>query len=724
MSDSQKILFEVYLENDQFKLRAKETSQQLSKLSGETEKLSSSSGSSAKSTDALSNGFSKLTTIAKGFVGIALAKKLYDIAAASLKSAMEMEKQRIAFSVMLGSISKSNALLKEAQEFAANTPYAFPEIVDSTKKLIAFGISASDVMETLRRVGDVASGLDIPLGELVEIYGKARVQNTLYAEDLNQLAGRGIPIFTELGKVMGVPSDQVKKLGSEGKITFTQLEQVFKNLTSAGGQFAGLMEAQSKSLDGKVSNLADNLGKTALTIGNTLAPAAGEAVTLLGHVVDKINEIDALFLGADEPKSLGLITRTLKNMNSDLDGTWDRLNAIYDKMGEDVDESITNTVRGWEATSGGVSENMNKIFEQHGEVNSAAVIYGEYLSGSVKLTKEQIAQLEKILALGKGIGAEAKNELESWRQRGMIAGAIIDKSDEGEPKTPKGGAKAKQADVAAYYESINQNERAVAATLQQNKEKDLANAKLMYRQKLIDKQQYEQAVSTIEEQYRQQKLQAETEYHQQSVIANATAWQAKQQQQLAYYRASMGFESKAFQGTMMIAQAGMQLMNSKNKALFRVGQAATVANIIMSTAEAILKGMSYGPAIGIPYAAIVGAAATVQTANTLAQKPPGDAKVKMPNLNMPSFAVGAWTVPTDMTAQIHKDEMILPKTFADTVRSGEGAIVGAGGSAGGVTIYVQGSVIDAQGLLKIVNDAQRNEASRAGATRYSFGSAY
>lgn len=86
MANEQKILFEVYLENGKFVANAKETSEQLGKLRGETEKLSSTSGSSAKQTDSLSNGFSKLTTIAKGFIAIELAKKMYDIAAASLKS--------------------------------------------------------------------------------------------------------------------------------------------------------------------------------------------------------------------------------------------------------------------------------------------------------------------------------------------------------------------------------------------------------------------------------------------------------------------------------------------------------------------------------------------------------------------------------------------------------------------------------------------------------------
>src|SRR5690606_32479972 len=105
-------------------------------------------------------------------------------------------------------------------------------------------------------------------------YGKARVQGTLFAEDINQLVGRGIPVIQEFAKQLGVSESEVKKLGSEGKITFSMLEQAFVNLTSEGGKFHDMMQRQSETLSGKWSNLTDTAGEFLRTIGEGLVPAA------------------------------------------------------------------------------------------------------------------------------------------------------------------------------------------------------------------------------------------------------------------------------------------------------------------------------------------------------------------------------------------------------------------------------------------------------------------
>lgn len=114
----------------------------------------------------------------------------------------DFEQTSIAFKTMLGDGDKASSLLKELSKFAAETPFEFPEIAKAGRSLLAFGIEAGNVQGTLRRLGDVASSLNIPLGEISEIYGKAKVQGRLFAEDINQLTGRGIPIIGELAKVL------------------------------------------------------------------------------------------------------------------------------------------------------------------------------------------------------------------------------------------------------------------------------------------------------------------------------------------------------------------------------------------------------------------------------------------------------------------------------------------------------------------------------------------
>lgn len=178
----------------------------------------------------------------------------------AVKSAMGIENTRAAFTTMLKDGDKAGALMKELNTFAASTPFEFPELADAGKKLLAFGFSAQEIQPNLRRLGDVASGLGIPIGELSELYGKARVQGRLYMEDINQLTGRGIPIIGELAKQFKVSEGEVRGLVEQGKIGFPELQKGIENMTNAGGMFAGGMERQSKTVSGLISTLKDNVG--------------------------------------------------------------------------------------------------------------------------------------------------------------------------------------------------------------------------------------------------------------------------------------------------------------------------------------------------------------------------------------------------------------------------------------------------------------------------------
>lgn len=184
----------------------------------------------------------------------------------------DMEQTRISFETMLGSADKANKVLNDLNGFSNATPFKNKEVIAAGRNLLAFGISNEKLLPSLKKIGDVSAGLKIPFGELSEIYGKIKVQNTVYSEDLNQLAGRGIPIFTELSKVMGVAPEQIKKLASEGKITFPFIEQAFTNMTSEGGAFFNLMDKQSKSFGGLWSTLTGKIQAGATKLGEKSLP--------------------------------------------------------------------------------------------------------------------------------------------------------------------------------------------------------------------------------------------------------------------------------------------------------------------------------------------------------------------------------------------------------------------------------------------------------------------
>lgn len=215
-------------------------------------------------------GFGSRVSSAAGTVGkVALGAAVGGIAAMSfglLKGAAagiqynaSIEQTTIAMGTMLGSTAKAKDLIAEVTTMAAKTPFEFPELADATKKLVAYGVSAKDAVPLLTRLGDVSAALNIPVGELADIYGKIKTAGRATMEDINQLAGRGIPIYASLAKVMGVSESAVRGLVEEGKVGFPEIEKAFKIMTDEGSMFGGMMEKQSASFSGQWGTIKDGI---------------------------------------------------------------------------------------------------------------------------------------------------------------------------------------------------------------------------------------------------------------------------------------------------------------------------------------------------------------------------------------------------------------------------------------------------------------------------------
>jgi tape measure domain-containing protein len=196
-----------------------------------------------------------------------------------------IETYQASFEVLTGSAEKTQTLLADIKKFGASTPFEFPELADASRNLIAFGFGVEETIPELKKVGDIASGVNAPIGELAELYGKARVQGTLYAEDINQLVGRGIPVIQEFAKQLGVSESEVKKMASEGKITFTNLQQAFTDLTSEGGKFSGMMEKQGQTFQGLLSTFKDSIGEIVRQLGGPLFTVAKDLLKTISEVI-------------------------------------------------------------------------------------------------------------------------------------------------------------------------------------------------------------------------------------------------------------------------------------------------------------------------------------------------------------------------------------------------------------------------------------------------------
>lgn len=203
----------------------------------------------------------------------------------------QFQQLEIAFETMLGSKSKAHELMRQMEETAAKTPFDLDGLANGAKQLLAYGESADKVNDTLVRLGNIASGLSLPLNDIVYLYGTTMVQGRLYAADVRQFTGRGIPLVKELAKMYGVTADEINNMVSAGKIGFPDVQKVLNKLTDEGGQFYNLMEKQSKSLTGMISNLGDTWDQVQDHLGEQNQDLFAGAINAAGYFLEHLEDI-------------------------------------------------------------------------------------------------------------------------------------------------------------------------------------------------------------------------------------------------------------------------------------------------------------------------------------------------------------------------------------------------------------------------------------------------
>ena len=190
-----------------------------------------------------------------------------------------------------------DTLMQQLVHTAATTPFGLEDVAQGAKQLLAYGFGAEKVNETLIRLGDIAAGLSIPLNDLVYLYGTTMSQGRLYTQDLNQFTGRGIPMIAELAKQFGVAESKVKELVEEGKVGFPEVQKVIESLTDEGGKFGGLMEAQSKTITGQISNIEDAVSMMFNEIGQQSEGVINTTLSGVSYMVEHYERFGRILLG-------------------------------------------------------------------------------------------------------------------------------------------------------------------------------------------------------------------------------------------------------------------------------------------------------------------------------------------------------------------------------------------------------------------------------------------
>jgi tape measure domain-containing protein len=572
MAADQTLELEVTLENGKFKVSSKEVNDQIKKTGDSVD----AAGEKGKT------GFSKLTggmkafaAAAKATVVLALVAGFVKLVKTSLQSAAAMEKQKIALTTMLKSGAKANKLLKDITSFAAKTPFQLPGLIESSKRLLAFGVANEEVIPTLEKLGNAASGNAETLDRLTLAYGKVRAKGKASLEEINMFTEAGVPLMQSLADAQGVTTERMFKLISTGKVGFKEVNDALTNLTTGSGKFAGMLEKQSQSLGGLFSTLKDQLGLLILDFGSKLSPAFKNLIksfmlgTKSGSLFADILGIMATLTGKFV-NTLALAIQGIQFLAINTQRAWVQFQKlkflIENGLNPGFEETITLNVELQKQWDGLISKET------------------ELRQQSQKTTNMMSDTLEEIFSLQEDVNKEKEKSIEIDKK----AQRIQAQKDSAVGTGKKGGGPG-----------------------------DGFEKRLKDRNTLL-KEFYGMQISKeeqVEFERRERQNRAALEYE-------------------AHLNHKLGLDTVYAKGLMTVMNTAAVFMAEKNKKLFRFGQVLAIGQTWINTFQGMMKAYAQlGPIAGPAGAAIVLGAGVLSTRKIAAQKPP---EFAVGSVNIPS----------------------------------------------------------------------------------------
>jgi len=219
-----------------------------------------------------------------------------------------LQTQTRSLEVLLGSAAKASQIVKELQAYGSVTPFESTELIETAKRLGAFGIAGQRVVEVTKRLGDVAGATGSNLGELATAYGQVVAKGRLQTEELLQFQERGVGIQGELQRMYNLSGQELQKALSDGRVSSEAFEQAIVRLTDKGGKYANGAIAQSDTLNGRLSTLRDTVTSLSQTIGGVLEPALSRILLIATNTVDTINRaMRAALLGPQNADTIAQV---------------------------------------------------------------------------------------------------------------------------------------------------------------------------------------------------------------------------------------------------------------------------------------------------------------------------------------------------------------------------------------------------------------------------------
>lgn len=709
-------------------------------------------GKDAKKTDSNVSSLEKSLKKFAKIIGVAfLANQFKNLVKGSLQAAGAMEQVDIALTTMLGSAEKAAELQKDLIEFAKKTPFEIEGIFSTTKQLLAYGIAQEDIIDTMSNLGNIAAGVGVDMQRLALVFGQVRSTGRLLGQDLNQFTQAGVPLLAELAKLLGVTEAEVIKLKESGQISFDLVKQALEQMTSEGGRFFNLMENQSKTFLGTLSNMADGFFQTKTALGNALLPAAKRFIAFIIPNMDKLTSlierntkfinkfaqafVSGLILIVKAFKGIfqgfSFLSKIIKDLTVEFyifgleisQGfkglklvIFDFVESILDKLSllsklpmfswiDDAKSNFSSMKDSVIKDINDISEEIKNIREEQNEPLKN-IVSSEFDLASPKSVNQEVNTIQQ-LSTTEPIEKDEKSRLKALKeenqellqeQKNYLNGFVANQTEadklllennlltkqqellqEGEFATKKLELDQQLLDneiaVEDYKkELMDLNNQAKLEALQIQYDEELQkfqeNQLLMDETKLMMQQTQDEA----ELQQLQMKLDRQAEIEQNTnaklVQLKVQLGKDKKKHEIVQDKFRTFMQSKEVQGATQVAGELVALQNSKSKEMAAIGKAAAIFQITNQTAQSAMSAFSGMVQVipGPPGIAAGIAAAALATAYGLE---------RLSDVTSNSFAVGASEIPQDMNANIHKGEMIIPASFAQSIRSGELSLSGS-----------------------------------------------
>lgn len=278
----------------------------LETVSKQSQKATSGIKGFADKCNKMTGALSAIAAVQLGSVFTGMAGGILNMGIASVQAAAQMRQYEIAFQTMLKSAEAGTQMLRDLQQFAAETPFDVPGVVSAGQQLMAFGFKAEEIIPMLTNLGDAASGLGLGtegVSRLAYALGQMQTSGKLNAQDMMQLTSAGISAWDMLAQAAGKTVAEMKDLCSKGAIDSKAAVQTI--VAGMNDQFGGMMAKTSDEVSGLLANIEETAGNTSAAVGKYLTEAFN-IKGILKDVSDRLGEFQQKMQTATEQgKSMG-----------------------------------------------------------------------------------------------------------------------------------------------------------------------------------------------------------------------------------------------------------------------------------------------------------------------------------------------------------------------------------------------------------------------------------